>query len=153
MLARGLPSRSRIALIFAVEQKKRGVSQGCRLPRPHRTRWAAAEPMGATDSSGLTSVQQRVDHAKAHGKTADLEAASDGSAAGSQAAAGLEESLWLCPVEDRRELGSTREGMIPGFSLGCYIKLLDYSGRLFREGKATISAELAEIFERLGCIA
>ena len=30
------------------------------------------------------------------------------------------------------------------------IKLVDYTGRLFREGKASISAELAEIFERLG---
>jgi hypothetical protein len=40
--------------------------------------------------------------------------------------------------------------MILGFSLGSYVKLVDYTGRLFREGKASISAELAEIFERLG---
>jgi hypothetical protein len=52
--------------------------------------------------------------------------------------------------KDRRELDSPREGMIPGFSLGSYLKLVDYTGRLFREGKASISAELAEIFERLG---
>ena len=43
--------------------------------------------------------------------------------------------------------------MIPGFSLGSYVKLVDYTGRLFREGKASISAELAGIFERLGCSA
>jgi hypothetical protein len=30
------------------------------------------------------------------------------------------------------------------------IKLADYTGRLFREGKASISVELAEIFKRLG---
>jgi hypothetical protein len=41
--------------------------------------------------------------------------------------------------------------MIEGFSLGSYVQLVDYTGRLFREGKATISAELAGIFERLGC--
>jgi hypothetical protein len=41
--------------------------------------------------------------------------------------------------------------MMQGFSLGCYVKLVDYSGRLFRQGKAPISAELAGIFERLGC--
>ena len=29
-------------------------------------------------------------------------------------------------------------------------KLVEYTGRLFRHGKATISAELAGIFERLG---
>ncbi len=33
------------------------------------------------------------------------------------------------------------------------VKLVDYTGRLFREGKASISAELAGIFERLGCSA
>jgi hypothetical protein len=31
--------------------------------------------------------------------------------------------------------------------------LVDYTGRLFREGKASISKELAGIFERLGCSA
>jgi len=63
---------------------------------------------------------------------------------------GLEEGLWLCPVEDRRRLDSSREGMIEGFSLGNYLLLVEYTGRLFREGKAVISGELAGIFERLG---
>ncbi len=61
-----------------------------------------------------------------------------------------EAGLWLCPVEDRRRLDSAREGMIEGFSLGNYLLLVDYTGRLFRESKAVISAELAGIFERLG---
>jgi hypothetical protein len=34
--------------------------------------------------------------------------------------------------------------------LGNYLLLVDYTGRLFREGKATISAELAGILERIG---
>jgi hypothetical protein len=58
--------------------------------------------------------------------------------------------LWLCPIEGRRELDSPREGMIPGFPLGSYLKLVDYTGRLFHGGKASISAELAGVFERLG---
>ena len=33
---------------------------------------------------------------------------------------------------------------------GSYLLLVDYTGRLFREGKAAISREVAEIFERLG---
>jgi hypothetical protein len=33
---------------------------------------------------------------------------------------------------------------------GSYLLLVDYTGRLFREGKATISRELAGIFDRLG---
>ena len=59
-----------------------------------------------------------------------------GSVAGSTAAAGLEEGLWLCPIEDRRRLDSSREGMLEGFSLGNYVLLVEYTGRLFREGKA-----------------
>jgi hypothetical protein len=64
--------------------------------------------------------------------------------------AGLEESHWLCPIEDRRRLDSSREGMLEGYSLGSYLLLVDYTGRLFRAGKAAISREVAEIFERLG---
>jgi len=37
-----------------------------------------------------------------------------------------------------------------GFSLGNYLLLVEHTGRLLREGKVAISAELAGIFERLG---
>jgi hypothetical protein len=93
----------------------------------------------------------RVEHATAEGRLPDLEAAKAGSVAGSMASVGLEESIWLCPIEDRRLLDSSREGMFEGFSLGSYLLLVDYTGRLFRDGKAAISAEIAGIFERLGC--
>ncbi len=43
--------------------------------------------------------------------------------------------------------------MLEGLSLGSYLLLVDYSGRLFRTGKAVISAELANIFDRLGSTA
>ena len=43
--------------------------------------------------------------------------------------------------------------MLYGFSPGNYLLLVDYTGRLFREGKAAISAELAGILERLGTTA
>jgi hypothetical protein len=35
--------------------------------------------------------------------------------AAASAASGLEDSIWLCPVEDRRKLDSSREGMIEDF--------------------------------------
>jgi hypothetical protein len=113
----------------------------------------AAEVAKNPETSDYTSIKQRLDHVESQGATARLEAAKDGSVAGSRAASGLEESLWLCPIEDRRGLDSTREGMMQGFSLGSYVQLVDYTGRLFRQGKASISAELAGIFERLGCSA
>jgi hypothetical protein len=102
------------------------------------------------ETSAHTSIKQRVEHVQAQGRTDDLAAARSGSVAGSAAAGGIEESLWLCPIEDRRGLDSSREGMIEGFSLGNYLLLVDDTGRLFREGKAVISQEVAEILHRLG---
>ena len=110
----------------------------------------AAKVAKTPETSDFTSIKQRVDHVEAKGKTAELAAAEGGSVAGSRASAGLEESLWLCPIEDRRGLDSVRVGMLQGFPLGSYVKLVEFTGRLFRQGKASISAELAGIFERLG---
>ena len=80
----------------------------------------------------------------------DLQAAGAGSVAGSRASKELEEALWLIPIEDRRQLDSQREGMLTGFTLGNYLMLVEYTGRSLREGKASISSELTDIFERLG---
>jgi REP element-mobilizing transposase RayT len=113
----------------------------------------ATQVANTPETSDYTSTKRRLDHVEAQDATARLEAAKDGSVAGSRAAVGLENALWLCPIEDRRGLDSTREGMMPGFSLGSYVQLVDYTGRVFRQGKASISAELAGIFERLGCSA
>jgi REP element-mobilizing transposase RayT len=105
------------------------------------------------ETSQHTSIKERVDHVQAQGRTEDLKAARKGSVAGSAASARLEETHWLCPIEDRRQIDSSRAGMIEGFSLGSYLLLVDYSGRLFREGKAKIAREVAEVFERIGTTA
>jgi hypothetical protein len=53
--------------------------------------------------------------------------------------------LWL---ENRlEELAEIFAVAVGGFS---DVKLVEYTGRLFRQEKASISAELAGIFERLG---
>jgi hypothetical protein len=51
--------------------------------------------------------------------------------------------MFICPIEDRRRLDSPREGILDGRSLGSHLVLFEYTGRLFREGKAAIPAELA----------
>jgi hypothetical protein len=94
-----------------------------------------------------------LEHVKTQERTEDLKAACTGSVAGSNASAHLEESHWLCPIEDRRRIDSRREGMIEGFSLGSYLLLVDYTWRHFREGKARLSREVAEILERIGTTA
>ena len=91
------------------------------------------------EASKYTSIKQRVEHVKEQGRANDLNAAQAGSVAGSTAVAGLEEGLWLCPVQDRPRLDSSREGMIEGFSLGNYLLLVEYTGRVFRANKAVIS--------------
>ena len=40
--------------------------------------------------------------------------------------------------------------MLEGFSLGNYLLLVDFTARLFREGKAVVSAEVTGILDRLG---
>jgi hypothetical protein len=110
----------------------------------------AANIADTPEGSKYTSIKARVEHVEAQGQTARLEAAAGGSVAGSLAASGLEEALWLCPIEDRRRLDSSREGMFDGLSIGSYVLLVDYTGRLFRAGMAAISAKLAGIFGRFG---
>ena len=75
--------------------------------------------------SVLAQVKTRVENMKDQGRTEDLQAAEQGSVAGSCASAGMQESLWLCPNGDRRHLNSSREGMLEGFSLRSYEQLVD----------------------------
>ena len=103
------------------------------------------------EESQHTSVKVRVDHVKVTGRTKDLQAAELGSVAAQRVSGGLEDELWLVPIEDRRERGALREGMRSGFTLGQYLMLIEYTGRMLREGKAAISSEVADIFSRLGC--
>ncbi len=57
----------------------------------------------------------------------------------------LEDALWLIPIEDRRWIDSQREGMLESLNLGNYLLLVEYTGRLLRRGKASITAEVADI--------
>jgi len=54
--------------------------------------------------------------------------------------------LWLAhPISPR-----ITQGYFEGFSRGSYLQLVEFTGRLPRDGKATITGELAGIFARLG---
>ena len=86
------------------------------------------------EASEYTSIKRRVDLVQAQGRTNDLAAARGSGLAGSAAVTGIEESLWLRPIEDRRGVDSLLERMIEGFSLGNHLLVVDYTGRLFREG-------------------
>lgn len=113
----------------------------------------AAGMVPTPETSPHTSIKERVDHVVIQGRQEDLRACLRGSVEGSKAAAGLEEGLWLVPIEDRRGIDSERMGILAGCTLGNYLMLVEQTGRMLREGKASISAELADIFERLGTTA
>ena len=107
------------------------------------------------EKSQHTSVKQRVAHAGECGKIDAIKAARQGSVAGSKAAGSLEQKHWLVPIEDRRQLPgkrnqSAREGMVGSFSLGSYVLLVEYTGRLFRNGKARMNAGVKDVLARLG---
>ena len=114
-----------------------------------------AAGMAATpEASPHTSVRQRVRKVKQEGKTEMLKAAREGSVAGSKAVGNLESDHWLVPIEDRRvhtgaRPSSPREGMLESLSLGNYLLLVDYTSRLFRNGKARLTHNVKEIFDRL----
>ncbi len=110
----------------------------------------AAGAATTPETSPHTSIRQRVQHARAKGMFNTLQAAARGSVAGSLAAGDIEQDLWLCPLENRQRLGSPREGMLESFSLGSYLLLVDHTSRLYRQGKARVSDEVAPILDRLG---
>jgi REP element-mobilizing transposase RayT len=102
------------------------------------------------EKSEHTSIKARVDHCREKGRIDDLEAAKEGSVAGVKAAKGLESGLWLCPIEDARERGAKRPGLLDGFSLGSYLQLVDYTSRLVRRGKARVSRDVESLLSRIG---
>ena len=102
----------------------------------------------APELSAHTSIKQRVEHVQEQGRAEDLRRPRQA------ASRARRRRVWMTgvalPGRGSKAAGSSREGMIEGFSLGNYLLLVEYTGRLFREGKAVISAELAGILERLG---
>jgi REP element-mobilizing transposase RayT len=107
------------------------------------------------EKSEHTSIRQRVEHARQCDKLEALKAARLGSVAGCRAAGAFEEDHWLVPLQDRRQItgsrrGPVREGMLNSFSLGSYLLLVEYTGRLFRNGKARISDGVKDVLDRLG---
>jgi REP element-mobilizing transposase RayT len=103
------------------------------------------------EASPHTSIKQRVDHARTTGGLNTLQtAAAAKSVTSANIEADLEQSHWLCPLQDRSAAGAAREGMLPGFSLSSYLELVDWTARLCRTGKARVTQEVAGIMTRLG---
>ena len=98
------------------------------------------------EDSEHTSLRERLDHARGQDASAtlrdDLSTRTDDP--------GQEEGLWLAPVNDRRESQPGRVGLVSGLTLSCYLRLVDAASRLARDGKASLPADAASIFARIG---
>ncbi len=61
---------------------------------------------------------------------------------------------WLVPIEDRRDhresARTERAGLCANMNLASYLRLLDWSARLFRPGKCRLPKDVAGILDRLG---
>lgn len=114
----------------------------------------AAGIAATPEASEHTSIKQRIDHARRTGAIQRIQRAGEAaSVAGWLIEGDIEQSHWLCPMQDRRRQGACREGLFPCFSLSGYLELVEWTARIYRTGKATMSQELARIMERLGTTA
>ena len=108
----------------------------------------AAGMAQSPETSAHTSVKARVDDCRTRGVLDDV---ADQPADRTRVDQNLEdESFWLAPIEDRRERGGERAGITSQVNLAIYLRLLDWSARLFRPGKSSMPPDVAGILERLG---
>jgi REP element-mobilizing transposase RayT len=100
------------------------------------------------EQSAHTSVKARVDHCREQGT---LEQVVDQPQDRTRHDAAQEdESFWLVPLQDRRETDGTRAGVSASMNLASYLRLLDWSSRLVRRGKARVTSDVKQILDRLG---
>jgi hypothetical protein len=102
------------------------------------------------EASAYTSLRLRVEHQAAQGRSQKRGRTRGRKRAALDKAARREDSLWLCPIEDRRAFGSLREGMLENFAFENYRLLAQYSGELCCTGNAPTSTQLTATFDRLG---
>ena len=104
------------------------------------------------ETSRHTSVRQRVANVRQKGKIQQLKKSKTESFSDRKRLLGnVEQNHWLIPIENRKaKSAEAREGMIEGLTLSCYLQIVDYTSRVFREGKARVSKSLANILDRLG---
>ena len=106
------------------------------------------------EEAPYTSLRTRVEHCRVEGhaqilKNA-LEQSSSGYAITQETAAKLEAGIWLSPFARTAGAEPGREGMLEGFSLAQYLHLIDFSSRIFREGKCRVGQDVPPILKRLG---
>ena len=104
---------------------------------------AGAAPLPET--ANHTSLHARIEHCRSNGT---LSGVCDDLSTRTRTPL-QEQGLWLLPVDDCRDRGSARAGLLPGFTLSCYVRLVDWTSRQLRAGKAHLPADVGSLFDRL----
>jgi len=106
------------------------------------------------EQSQHTSIKARLDHLRQQGRMPELRAAmkvtGTGCVLSTDAAAKLEEQMWLCPLAGTVDPNGPHQGLLDGFSLAQYLQLVDWTSRLLRGGKRHVTRAAASILDRLG---
>ena len=108
----------------------------------------AAGMAKTSEDSEHTSIKARIDHARDEGTLADtIDQPTDRTRVDTVPE---DESFWLVPIAERREAGGSRAGISTNMNLASYLRLLDWTSRLFRPGKVRLPSDVADILSRLG---
>ena len=105
---------------------------------------------GTPEAYPHTSVSDRLGQLAPGLKWEDFQAALTGMAGQRLELAELEQGQWLCPLDDRRESGGGRVGMLAGLTLPKDAWWVDYTARLSRAGKEGVGGGGAPDSDRVG---
>lgn len=97
------------------------------------------------EDSQHTSIRARIDHCRDQNALPRLHDA----LSGNSGTLTIEQDHWLGPIEDGHAAGC-RAGLLSGFDLSRYCRLVDWTSRMVRTGKAIVDEATASMFERLG---
>jgi len=110
----------------------------------------AAGVVKLPEEARFTSLWARLEGCREQDRLHQLEHLKDSTVIDPLISRQLEEGIWLCPIDDQHGSSDTRAGFLDGFSLVHYLRLIDATSRLFREGKARVDKAAKPLLERLG---
>jgi hypothetical protein len=101
------------------------------------------------EEAEFTSLYERIEHCRKQGNIKELSALRDLTTADIAAARKLEEGIWLCPIEDDGPNEFHPPGLHEGFTIVHYLRLIDATSRLVRDGKRSLDSRMPSLFDRL----